>query len=319
MRHLTPRLAKTFLFAFFLLTAAIAQPSTATCPDLSPLTIDSPTLLFGDSSSLMIERRLDLPTQGVLILEAQDLSTKDQIAWIDIQPINCGATNQRSILRPIERTVSRRIVDVGAGSYLVRMGWLDPSAKVEALEVRGQFFASRTSLRGAIVAFDGEEGEGDDGNGTGEADNEILPHAPINLVTLDGEEGEGDDGNGTGEADNEILPLAPISLVTLDGGRVLVAQAATEVVSTVQPDSTEHWLFELQSPVLVRLIAISDGPTRWSLSDETGQRVVRGRSDLGRDQDRYLALPSGRYLLTVRSSNDRPISYGLRLDQHTMK
>jgi hypothetical protein len=314
-------LTATFIVVFLLIpieaTNAFETPSCNASSRVVPGDLSWITPVAGEASARVA---LMLPGPGVLTVEAVAGERADARAWVDV--LACpDAAGPRPVI--VEASFARRSVWVEHGGVVtVVVGTLTMAAERVSTSVGRLTLTSRfepATLPG-LPSGDPE----DDGDGTEESNNEILPIVPapglpavIGLPAAAGMEKmeEDDDGDGTEESNNEILPTTPPPPDPPSPGLEMGRMVLSHLDRAPGPVHADH-LLVITAPWSLSIPVEADGPVRLDLITASGHHLASagGKRD-HRSVVMSPTLPSGRYFLRVVGEAGRSLRYGIRIDR----
>ena len=318
MRHCI--LTATFIVVFLLIpieaTNAFEIPSCNASSRVVLGDLSWITPVAGEASARVA---LMLPGPGVLTVEAVAGERADARAWVDV--VACpDAAGPRPVI--VEASFARRSVWVEHGGVVtVVVGTLTMAAERVSTSVGRLTLANH--FEPAIPGLPSGDPD-DDGDGTEESNNEILPIVPmpglLAVVGLPAAAGmekmeEDDDGDGTEESNNEILPTTPPPPDPPSPGLEMGRMVLTQLDRAPGPVHADHLLVNT-APRSLSIHVEADGPVRLDLITASGHHLASAWGD--RDQGSVVmspTLPSGRYLLRVVGEAGLSLRYGIRIDR----
>lgn len=284
MRHCI--LTATFIVVFLLIpieaTKAFETPSCNASSRVVPGDLSWITPVTGEASARVA---LMLPGPGVLTVEAVAGERADARAWVDV--VACpDAEGPRPVI--VEASFARRSVWVEHGGLVtVVVGTLTMAADRVSTSVGRLTLAARFEPTTGLPAAGMEKTE-DDGDGTEESNNEILPTTP---------------------------PPPPPPPVPPTPGLEMGRMVLSHLDRAPGPVHADHMLV-ITAPRSLSIHVEADGPVRLDLITASGHHLASARGD--RDHRSVVmspTLPSGRYYLRVVGEAGRSLRYGIRVDR----
>ncbi len=192
-----------YLFLTLVTTAHAYYPEEV-CHTATTLPLGSTVPFYGLDAGSTAFFALEVPAPGRVAVEVGTSGMERSLPWLEFLLIDCeGAGVEASGVRFLLSDPARQVLEVAsAGTYYLQVGALDPKRSLASYYLSTHY-----------VDFSQFDKDGEDGDDTEEAENEILPlvfEPPVAEsclpVALQFHK-DGEDGDDTEEAENEILPL----------------------------------------------------------------------------------------------------------------
>ncbi|MCH9647432.1 MAG: hypothetical protein K0U98_04280 [Deltaproteobacteria bacterium] len=340
MRNRTPVPIHTALLLGLILALGSSLDTLASpCPGEISWLLNSHEILTPEPGEPIIQRAVPVPSAGILILEASNPTLDGGRPWVDVgaspcQPNEIEIDSDRNP-RMLYRQLDRRIIEVAeAGVVYLEAGWVNRADWGSPLEIMAQFtptlLPADNWAEGSRLVFeasgDGETNDDEDGDGTGELDNEILPSGEDGDGTgeLDNEIlPSGEDGDGTGELDNEILPSGEDGDGTGELDNEILPSGEDEdgilLRSTLGRNTLNgfhHWSFVLKSPRRVLFDLQAEHAAAVRLFEDPRLEISAFESHPGRPPQTEVLLPSGTYHLRLEPLQEKVTRYSLEVSSH---